>query len=67
MLFSPEIALMVEADSVRAEEGNIGELKHRIKDPETRGPPVPPGSQGTARKQGLPRNLGDPVVSAAGR
>jgi RNA-directed DNA polymerase len=55
--------LVVQADAVRAAECNTGEVKTQgeAREPRRAGSP---GSETSARTQGLPRNLGDPVASA---
>src|SRR5687767_10181710 len=55
--------MVVQADAVRAAECNTGEVKTQgeAREPRRAGSP---GSETSARMQGLPRNLGDPVASA---
>jgi hypothetical protein len=61
---SPEIVTVVGADAILDAEGNTGTSNAG---PQVRdlGVPAPPGSEATARMQGLPRNLGGLVVSGA--
>ena len=58
---------VVEADAWGLAEGNTGTFKAQGGTPGTSNVSAPPGSSHAARRQGLPRNLGDLVISGGRR